>query len=130
MLEVARTLLIHIKVSKYFWSDGVLIACYLINRMPSILGGQIMYYLLYPHKELFNLPLKIFGCIYFAHDNRSDRTKLDPKALKCVFLGYSKTHKGYKYYCSGLNKLMTCADVTLFESKYYFESESSVLRVR
>ena len=41
LLEVARALLFEMNVPKTFWSDGVLTAACLINRMPSkTLGGK------------------------------------------------------------------------------------------
>ena len=35
LVETARTLLLHHKVPQRFWEDAILVACYLINRMPS-----------------------------------------------------------------------------------------------
>jgi hypothetical protein len=35
------------------------------------------------------LPLKVFGCVCFVKDNRSYVGKLDIRAVKCVFVGYS-----------------------------------------
>ena len=35
ILHVARTIMFHMHVLKYLWSDVVLSACHLINRMPS-----------------------------------------------------------------------------------------------
>ena len=35
LVETARTLLLHSNVPFRFWGDAVLIACYLINHMPS-----------------------------------------------------------------------------------------------
>lgn len=35
LVEVARTILLHNRVPLHFWGDGVLIACYLMNHMPS-----------------------------------------------------------------------------------------------
>ncbi len=32
--------------------------------------------------------LKVFGCIAYVHVPGELRTKLDPKAKKCVFIGY------------------------------------------
>ncbi|XP_058082678.1 uncharacterized protein LOC131230739 isoform X4 [Magnolia sinica] len=41
LLEVAKALLLDMKVPKSFWGDAVLTACYLINRMlSSVLGGS------------------------------------------------------------------------------------------
>ena len=42
-LDVTRTIMAHMHVSKYLWSDAVLTATYLINRMPSSpLGGRFL----------------------------------------------------------------------------------------
>ncbi|MCO5580162.1 hypothetical protein L7F22_034029 [Adiantum nelumboides] len=41
---------------------------------------------------------KVFGCIAYMHVPDELRTKLDLKAEKCVFIGYSIEQKGYKCY--------------------------------
>ena len=49
LLEVTRAFKFHMHVLKSYWSDAVLTACHLINRMPStVLGGQIPYTVLSP----------------------------------------------------------------------------------
>jgi hypothetical protein len=40
--------------------------------------------------------LKVFGCVCFVHVHGPTRGKLDPRALKCVFVGYYSTQKVYK----------------------------------
>ena len=35
ILDVVRTMMIHMNVPKYLWSDAVLSACHLFNRLPS-----------------------------------------------------------------------------------------------
>ena len=40
LLEVARSLMFQMNVPKYLWSEAVLIAAYLINRMPSRILGM------------------------------------------------------------------------------------------
>lgn len=42
-------------------------------------------------------------------------TKLDPKSLKCVFLGYSHVQKGCRCFYPELGKYLVWADVTSFE---------------
>jgi Integrase core domain len=99
ILEVARTMMIHRHVPHHFWVDVVLTACYLINRMASsVLDDVILYNILYPFAPLFPVPPKIFGCACYVYDTRPSRTKLDPKSLIGIFLEYSGTQKGYRFY--------------------------------
>ena len=46
----------------------------------------------------FQLTPCVLSCVAFVHILDSCHDKLSPRARKCVFLGYSKTHKGYWYY--------------------------------
>ena len=78
-------------VPKHFSVDAISTACFLINSMPSsVLQGHIPYHVLFPTKPLFPIEPKIYGCTCFTRDVRPNLTKLDPKFLKCIFLGYSR----------------------------------------
>ena len=88
-------------VPESFWGEAVLTATHLINRLPSrVLGFKSPLEMLstfYPDlKTTNNLVPRIFGCLSFVHVHSQNRGKLDPRALKCVFVGYSSTQKGYK----------------------------------
>uniref|UniRef100_A0A2N9FBM1 Integrase catalytic domain-containing protein n=1 Tax=Fagus sylvatica TaxID=28930 RepID=A0A2N9FBM1_FAGSY len=77
--------------------DAVLTATYLLNRMPSrVLKGKSPFEILFADKSPFSVPLKVFGCVSFVHNLNPSRDKLDPRAHKCIFLGYSRTQKGYR----------------------------------
>lgn len=56
----------------------------------SILYSDIPYFVLLSSKSLFPVEPCIFGCTLFMRDIRPQITKLDPKSLKRIFLGYSK----------------------------------------
>ncbi|XP_019234286.1 PREDICTED: uncharacterized protein LOC109214791 [Nicotiana attenuata] len=95
LLETSQTLLFQMKVPKQFSVDAVSTTCFLINHMPSIvLGGNVPYSVLFPDKSLFTVEPKVFGCTCYVRDVRPSVTKLDPKALKCIFLGYSRLQNG------------------------------------
>ncbi|CAN1845085.1 Retrovirus-related Pol polyprotein from transposon TNT 1-94, partial [Linum perenne] len=126
LLEVARACMFARHVPKYLWGEAVLTATYLINRMPSkVLQFQPPRQLLlslYPQLTSISsdLPPRIFGCTVFVHINPSHRTKLDPRAHKCVFIGYSPHQKGYKCYSPVTRQIFYTRDVTFFESQPYF----------
>ena len=81
--------------SKAVVGEAVLTAATLINRMPSrVLEWKSPCELLQGDKFGI-LPLKVFGCVCFVKDSRPSIGKLDPKAIKCIFVGYSTTQKNY-----------------------------------
>ncbi|KAK2980964.1 hypothetical protein RJ640_018048 [Escallonia rubra] len=123
LLETARALLFQMKVPKPFWADAISTACFLINRMPStVLNGDVPYSVLFPTKPLFPVEPRIFGSTCFVRDVRPHLTKLDPKALKCVFLGYSRLQKGYRCYSPDLHKYLVSTDVVFSEHSQFFSS--------
>ena len=104
-------------VPKNFWADGVSIACFLINRMASfVLDWATPFQTLFPQKSLFPIEPRVFGCTCFVRDVRLHVSKLDPKSLKCIFLGYSRVQKGYSYYCLSLRRYMVFSNVTFIEN--------------
>ena len=113
-------------VPKYFLGETVLTASYLINRMPTrVLQYQTPIKVLknccYPNIRLVSShPPKIFGCSIFVNTNAQNKTKLDPRALKCLFLGYSLTQKGYKCYSPITKRFYVSMDVTFLEHQAYF----------
>jgi len=103
------------KVPKTLWAGVVLTVAYLINCMSSsVLNGVIPHSILFPSHSLFPLPPKIFGCTCFMYDVRPQVTKLDPKSLKCVSLGYSRTQKGYRCFSPDLNHYLVSSYVSFF----------------
>src|SRR5262249_9712204 len=121
LFETTGALLFQMKVPKRFWADVVSTACFLINRMLSfVLNGEVPYGILFPTKPLFSIEPRIFGSTCFVRDVRPQVTKLDPKSLKCVFLGYSRVQKGYHCYCPDLHRYLVSADVTFQEHVPFF----------
>ena len=78
-----------------FWWEAFVSATYLVNRFPTpVLNQSSPFEFLYHQKPDYKF-LKVFGCgsLYLKPYNIH---KLDFKTSKCLFLGYSPFHKGYR----------------------------------
>lgn len=60
-------------------------------------------------------PPRVFGCICYVHYDSPNLDKLAARATKCVFLGYSRLRKGYKFYSSKSRKYSMFVDVTFLK---------------
>ena len=120
-VETTYTLLIHGGVPQRFWGDVILSACYLINRMSSlVLNNKLPHSILFPHEPLHLLPLKVFGSSCFVHNFGPGLDKLSLRSHKCVLLGFTRSQKGYKCFSPSLNCYFISADVTFTESSFLF----------
>ena len=63
---------------------------------------------------MFPIDPKVFGCTCFVWDVRLQVSKLDPKSLKCIFMGYSRVKKGSRCYCPTLRCYFVSTNVTFF----------------
>ena len=97
-----------------------------MNRLPfAALGGAIPLQRLTPATDIFSLPPRVFGCTAFVQDHTPGLSKLAPRAQKGVFVGYSRTQKGYRVYFPDRRQYVTSADVTFHEDVPYFTSTQS-----
>jgi hypothetical protein len=88
--------------------------------MPSMILGMASPAELLLGQQEIKVPSKVFGCVCFVRDHRPSVGKLDPHAVKCVFIGYSSTQKGYKCWDPIGKKLFVSMDVTFRESESYY----------
>jgi hypothetical protein len=107
LLDVVRTLLLESSIPSKFWVETLSTAVYLINRLPSqVLNFESLYYSLY-HQHSSYLNLQTFGCVCFVHLPLHKRHKLSAQSVKCAFMGYSISHKGYVSYDPCSNKYIS-----------------------
>ena len=96
--DVVRTLLVQAALPARFWAEALHTATYLLNRLPSTATSAPT-----PHHALFGVPpqydhLRVFGCACYPNTTATASHKLAPRSTRCVFLGYSPDHKGYRCY--------------------------------
>ena len=125
IMASVRSLLFQGNCPKSYWGEAVATSVHLINRIRSrTLSLQSPIDLLsssYPYLSLItNLVAKVFGCIAYIHAHHAG--KLDPRVVKCIFVGYSSTQKGYICYHPSTKKRFITADAN-FDEYYMFYDE-------
>lgn len=130
ILEITRALLFESKVPDIFWDNAATFAVYLMNRIPTKsndfqtplqkLSTQVSI------PSILNLEPRIFGCSVYVHMQKTGRSKLEPFAEKCVFLGFSTSQKGYKCYNPTKRRFYITMDVFFLENEFYFMNQNLV----
>ena len=112
---MVRVMLFEANMPFQYWGESLASASYLINHVPSRSLNfhtpleTLNHSLTSP--PVSNLPLKVFGFTLFIHLPYHTRHKIEPRALKCVFVGYGLHHKGYKCYLPPTLQMFVTMDV-------------------
>jgi hypothetical protein len=76
-----------------------------------------------PHMALFGSPpsyehLRLFGCACYSNTSATTPHKLSLRSTRCVFLGYSSDHKGYRCLDLSTNRLIVSRHVVFDEASF------------
>lgn len=118
LLNMAHALFFQSHVPIKFQGECILIATYLINRTPSpLLHQETPYQLLYGQQVDYR-HLGVFGDLCYASTLPSYRTKFDPRAVTCIFVGYLLSSKDIDYMILNQKPSSLSRDVT-FHGPYF-----------
>ncbi|MCO5603057.1 hypothetical protein L7F22_057200 [Adiantum nelumboides] len=115
-MEMARCMLKAKSLPHKLWMEAVSCAAHVLNRCPTCALKTITPYEAWYDRKPSVSYLCVFGCLAYAHIPQQLRGKLDDKAVKCVFVGYSSGSKGYKLYNLATNKIFESCDVIFAET--------------
>ena len=115
--EAALSMILHAGLSKAFWAEAVCNAAYVRNRVITTATTVTPYERWYGKKPDVS-HLRVFGCTVYAHVPDASRQKLDQKAVKMRFVGYSLTQKGYRLYDENRQRIFIRRDVTFNETDF------------
>jgi hypothetical protein len=116
-MEKERCMLSGAGIGQEFWVEAVGTTCYLVNRSPSLALGDKTPQEVWTSKEPSLTHLKVFGCDVYVHVPKENRSKMDKKAEKCIFIGYKDGLKGYNLWNPETKKVLYSQDVVFREMK-------------
>jgi hypothetical protein len=127
--NVIHTLLIHASLPGRYWAKGLHTAPYLLNRLPTTPIQAAC-----PHLALFcSAPsyehLCVFGCTCYPNTTATAPHKLSPHSTRCVLLGYSADHKGYRCLDLSINRLIVSRHVIFDEDNFPLAASPSLTNV-
>ncbi|MCO5612433.1 hypothetical protein L7F22_066700 [Adiantum nelumboides] len=99
----------------HFWAEAINIGIYIMNKTPTAVVHGVTPEEKYSGKKPNLSHFKVFGCIAYVHIPNELCIKLDPKAEKCIFVGYSNEQKWYWCYNPSTCKLRVSRDVVFDE---------------
>ena len=126
LMESARAMLSHSNLPNKFWAEAVATAAYLRNRTTTSANEEQLtpFEKWYGHKPNIS-HLRVFGCAAYSHVPNTERRKLDKKAQRMCFIGYSKNRKGYRLIDLSTDKVVTKRDVVFNETDFRFFKPTS-----
>jgi hypothetical protein len=122
IVEVGLSILSHASMPLKLWDEAFLTATFLINRLPTkVIHGETPLERLYGQKPDYS-SLRTFGCACWPNLRPFNARKLQFRSKKCVFLGYSHMHKGFKCLDVKEGRVYISLDVVFDEEVYPFST--------
>ena len=117
LTERIRAMLRTAGLPNLFWVEATKTACYIVNRLPSTTIGLKIAMEMWTRKPANYFYLHAFGCLMYVMYNTQERTKLDPKSKRCIFLGYADGVKVYCLWDPTGHKIIISKDVIFVEDQ-------------
>ena len=96
-INLTNAMLVRSGAPKYFWCEAILIANFVLNRVPHKKTFLTSFELWKKYKPNLNF-CKVWGCLVYVRLPDPKSSKLGVKASTCVFLGYSLYSTTYRFF--------------------------------
>ncbi|GKA30960.1 retrovirus-related pol polyprotein from transposon TNT 1-94 [Tanacetum coccineum] len=116
LIEAARTMLNGSVLSKHFWTEAVMIACYTQNRSIIVKRHDKTPYEIFRERIHDISYFHVFGCLVFIHNHKDHLGKFDTKADDGYFLRYSFVSNAFRVFHTRRQQIEKTYHVTFDES--------------
>jgi transposase InsO family protein len=115
LVECIRTMLHAKRLNLCLWGEALQIAAYVLNRSSSRTRGYKTPYELWTGNRPSVEHFRVFGNVAYAHVPKEKRTKLEPKSIKTIFVGYCLDSKAYWLWDNKKRRIIISRDVIFDE---------------
>ena len=115
LLDMVRSMMSLTDLPLSFWGYALETTTFTLNRAPSKSVETTPYELQFGKKPKLSF-LKVWGCD--AYVKKLQPEKLEPKAEKCVFIGYPKETIGYTFYLRSECKIFVAKNGSFLEKEF------------
>ena len=117
--EAARSMIHLHNLPIKLWAEAVHTAVYVLNRTINHQVGHMTPYELWFHTKPSVSHFKTFGTLAYIFIDKSKRTKFQPKGSRVIFVGYSDTSKGWRFWNPLTGLISESSDVVFDEVTGY-----------
>ncbi|GJU06897.1 retrotransposon protein, putative, ty1-copia subclass [Tanacetum coccineum] len=117
LLDMVRYMMSQTTLPKSFWDYALESAARILNMVTTKKVEKTPYEIWHGQAPKLSY-LKVWGCeALVKRDTLTKPDKLEPRALKCIFLGYPKEMMGYSFYYPPENKIFVARNAEFFENE-------------
>lgn len=117
MMEMARSILKHMKLPNYMWGEAIRHVTYILNRVATRSLKEKTPYEMFRNKRPNISHIRVFGCVAYAKIVGTHLRKLDDRSRMLIHLGTEPGSKAYRLYDPLNRKINVSRDVVFDETK-------------
>nr|GEW34959.1 retrotransposon protein, putative, Ty1-copia subclass [Tanacetum cinerariifolium] len=127
LLDMVRSMTSQTTPPKSFWDYALETAARILNMVPTKKVEKTPYEVW--HGKVPKLSyLKVWGCeALVKRDTLTKPDKLEPRSIKCIFVGYPKETMGYSFYYPPENKVIVARNAKFLENSLIDQEASESL---
>ncbi|GKA67910.1 retrotransposon protein, putative, ty1-copia subclass [Tanacetum coccineum] len=127
LLDMVRFMMSQITLPKSFWDYALESVARILNMVPTKKVEKTPYEVWHGQAPKLSY-LKVWGCeALVKRDTLTKPDKLEPRSIKCIFVGYPKETMGYSFYCPPENKVIVARNAEFFENSLITQEASGSL---
>ncbi|GKA02869.1 retrotransposon protein, putative, ty1-copia subclass, partial [Tanacetum coccineum] len=127
LLDMVRSMMSQTTLPKSFWDYALESAARILNMVPTKKVDKTPYEVWHGQAPKLSY-LKVWGCeALVKRDTLTKPDKLEPRSIKCIFVGYPKETMGYSFYYPPENKVFVARNAEFLENSLIAQEASGSL---